>query len=310
MKKIERILAIIVLLLDDDVVSTAQLSQRFNVTKRTIFRDMETIEMAGFPIISHPGRNGGFSLINSFKLRTYTYSESEKDALLNALNVKEGLFGMIDDQTIIKEKITKLQVKTSYRNKQKNHFSFKSPTMHRPEIESETKSKINQISLALKRNKKIMIRYVDNLGEHTNRVIQPYELMLMNGSWYIHSYCEHREAFRYFKVTRIRQLVMKEETFEPVEHLDEQLMENNEDKIHLRFKKEDLGKLYDYYTEDEIEIKETYVDIRIYANQQKTILPFLLMFGNGAQVIAPEELKALHKQEIIKLNKTYQCDGL
>lgn len=63
MKKIERILAIIVLLLENEIVSTAQLAQRFDVAKRTIFRDIETIELAGFPIVAHAGRNGGFFLI-------------------------------------------------------------------------------------------------------------------------------------------------------------------------------------------------------------------------------------------------------
>lgn len=98
MKKIERILAIIVLLLENEIVSTAQLAQRFEVTKRTIFRDIETIELAGFPIISHPGRKGGFSLVDSFKLQTYTYSGEEKQDILNALNIKEGLFGISDQQ--------------------------------------------------------------------------------------------------------------------------------------------------------------------------------------------------------------------
>ncbi|MBO0475132.1 YafY family transcriptional regulator [Enterococcus ureasiticus] len=305
MKKIERILAIIVLLLENEIVSTAQLAQRFEVTKRTIFRDIETIELAGFPIISHPGRKGGFSLVDSFKLRTYTYSGEEKQDILNALNIKEGLFGISDQQNTIKEKITLIQQKNNQKGQLKKQFSFESPTMHRLEIEVETKRKINYINLSLKQNRKVIIDYVDNKGDHTQRTIHPYELMLMNGSWYIYSYCEERDAFKYFKVTRIRQLMIQERTFEPVEYSNTRLIEPDEDVIQLRFKKEDLGKLYDYYTEDEIEVEENHVDVRVYANQQKTIIPFLLMFGNGVKVIAPEKLKERHKQEIIKLNETY-----
>lgn len=308
MKKIERILAIIVLLLENELVSTAQLAQRFDVTKRTIFRDIETIELAGFPIISHPGRNGGFSLVDSFKLRTYTYSGEEKQDILNALNIQEGLFGISDQQNTIKEKITLIQEKTTQKRQLKKQFSFESPTMHRPEIEAETKMKINQINLSLKQNRKLTIWYVDNKGDHTQRTIHPYELMLMNGSWYIYSYCEERDACRYFKVTRIRQLTIQKMTFEPTEYSNSRLIESDGELIQLRFKKEDLGKLYDYYTEDEIEVGDNHVDVMIYANQQKTILPFLLMFGNGVRVIAPEKLKELHKQEIIKLNETYQND--
>jgi len=305
MKKIERILAIIVLLLENEIVSTAQLAQRFEVTKRTIFRDIETIELAGFPIVSHSGRNGGFSLVDSFKLRTYTYSGKEKQDILNALNVQEGLFGISDQQNTIKEKITLMQEKTNQEGNLKSHFSFESPTMHRPQIEAETKRKINDINMALKQNQKLTIDYVDNKGDHTQRTIHPYELMLMNGSWYIYSYCEEREAFRYFKVTRIRQLTIQKIPFEPVAYSNRRLIERDGDIIQLRFKKEDLGKLYDYYTEDEIEVKADHVDVRIYANQQKTILPFLLMFGNGVKVIAPEALQELHKREISNLTKTY-----
>lgn len=305
MKKIERILAIIVLLLDHDLISTAQLADRFKVTKRTIFRDIETIELAGFPIISHPGRNGGFALMNSFKLRTYTYSTTEKQDILNALEVKEGLFGTFDQQNMIKEKITLLQADSNQGNHWRSHFSFESPTMHRPEIEVQTKEKINTINRALQQNKKLVIDYIDNKGEWTERVIHPYEMMLLNGSWYIYSYCEEREAFRYFKVTRIRCLRIQEATFTSITPPNKRRLEVNEELIHLRFRKKDLGKLYDYYTENEIEVTDSHVDVRIYANQQKTILPFLLMFGNGVKVIAPAELQEIHQQEIVKLSKTY-----
>ncbi|MEI5994283.1 helix-turn-helix transcriptional regulator [Candidatus Enterococcus mansonii] len=305
MKKIERILAIIVLLLDNEVVSTAQLARRFNVSKRTIFRDIETIEMAGFPITSHSGRKGGFSLLSSFKLRTYTYSEEEKETILSALDIKEGLFGIVDGQEIIKEKIMQLQKAINHKNESNTPFSFESPTMHRAEIEVETKKKINQINVALKQNKKVVIDYVDNRGKYTKRLIHPYELMLMNGSWYIYSYCENRDAFRYFKITRIRRLAIQSIQFVSQEYTNEFVKTHEEDKIQLRFKKEELGKLYDYYTEDEIKVKETYVEVTVYMNQHTTILPLLLMFGSSVNVIAPEKLKELHKQEIAKLSETY-----
>lgn len=309
MKKIERILAIIVLLLENEIVSTAQLAQRFEVTKRTIFRDIETIELAGFPIVSHPGRNGGFSFVNSFKLRTHTYSNEERQELINALSVKEELFGISDQQNTIKEKIMLLQRNLGEENQTKTRFSFESPTMHRQEIEAETKVKINAINRALKQNRKLLIDYVDNKGEHTKRIIHPYEMILKNGSWYIYSYCEYREAFRYFKITRIRQLAIHHTQFKTHQYTSQRLTEANEGLIQLRFRKEDLGKLYDYYTEEEIKVTNTHIEVSIYAKQQKTILPFLLMFGNGVTVIAPIELQEQHKQEILKLSKTYKRNG-
>lgn len=305
MKKIERILAIIVLLLDNEIVSATELAQRFEVTKRTIFRDIETIELAGFPIISQPGRNGGFSLMNSFKLRTYTYNGEEKQDILNALNIKEGLFGLSDQKSTIKEKISALQVADNQQNQLQQRFSFASPTMHRRDIEVETKLKIDRINVALKENHKLKIAYVDNRGEFTHRMIHPYELMLMNGSWYIYSYCEKREDFRYFKVTRIRQLETQQILFSPRNYTEKIITRKYDEFIHLRFKKAYLGKLYDYYTDDEIEVSESHIDVRIYTTQQETILAFLLMFGDSVTVISPETLKELHIQEIKKLNQLY-----
>lgn len=302
MKKIERVLAIIVLLLDNDMVTTVQLAERFGVTKRTIFRDIETIELAGFPIISQPGRNGGFSLLNSFKLRTYTYNGEEKQDILTALSIKEGLFGITDGQNMIKEKIALLQEQEPSQKK----VSFESPTVHRSDIEIETKLKINHINLALKEHHKLAIHYIGNSGELTQRVIHPYELMLLNGSWYLYSYCENRHDFRYFKMTRIRQFAILEESFKPLPYsTSKQLTTANQEIIKLRFRKNDLGRLYDYYTEKEMQIKETHVDVTIYGNQQQTILSFLLMFGNGVQVLAPASLKERHKAAIQKLNETY-----
>ena len=305
MKKIERIVSIIVLLLDNEIISTAELAERFEVNKRTIFRDIETIELAGFPIISHPGRKGGFSIMNTFKLRTYTYSGEEKQDILNALNVKESLFGIVDQQNIIKEKIQQMQSGTAKEQQPKARFSFESPTLHRLEIEKETKEKINKINQALKQNKKLQIKYIDNKGTYTQRVIHPYEMMLKNGSWYIYSYCESRSAYRDFKITRIRQIVMKKESFVAREHSKRRYIETNTEKIQLRFRKEDLGKLYDYYTEQEIQVTDSYIDVTFYADLQKNILPFLMMFGNDVRVIAPEKLKEMHKQEIGQRTETY-----
>ncbi|GGC92353.1 helix-turn-helix transcriptional regulator [Enterococcus wangshanyuanii] len=310
MKKIERILATIVLLLENDRISTAQLVERFAVTKRTIFRDIETIELAGFPIVSHSGRNGGFSLMESFKLRTYTYSGEEKQTILEALDVKEGLFGISDQRNTIKEKIELLQKSTNIGEPVNQHFSFESPTMHRPEIELETMYKINQINLALKKHQKLLIDYIDNQGEHTERVIHPYEVILNNGSWYVYSHCEKREAFRYFKITRIRQLDVQTRTFTPVDSSRKKQIEHPGSAIRLQFPKKDLGKLYDYYTEAEIQVLETHIEVNLYANQQKTILPFLLMFGHGVKVIAPVELRTLHQQEIAKLAQTYSDQSM
>lgn len=76
--KIERLLSIIILLLDKQIISANTLAKNFEVSKRTIYRDIETLEYAGFPIISYPGINGGFGLLDTFKIHSFTFSDYEK----------------------------------------------------------------------------------------------------------------------------------------------------------------------------------------------------------------------------------------
>ena len=66
--KIDRMLTIIVMLLNRDRVSAKELSEKFEVSVRTIYRDIDTINMAGIPIISYPGNNGGFGIMENYKL--------------------------------------------------------------------------------------------------------------------------------------------------------------------------------------------------------------------------------------------------
>lgn len=303
MKKIERILSIIVLLLENEVIPATQFATRFNVTKRTIFRDIETIEMAGFPIVSFTGRKGGYSLLNSFKLRTYTYTDAEKQDILSALQMKEHFIEPTDYQNTIKEKIHLMQLNQS-KTATSPLISFISPTLHRIEIEKETKHKNTHLSNALQQHVKMTIEYVSNQGERTRRIIHPYELMLLNGSWYIHAYCEKRSAFRQFKVTRIRKLSTLEQTFE-LQKIPTKNEEVTGEWIKLSFKKNDLGKLYDYYTENEIQMVEDRIEVTFFSKHQDYLIPFLLMFGNEAQVITPLSLKKQHQEAIYRLQKTY-----
>ncbi|KOS64489.1 YafY family transcriptional regulator [Lysinibacillus agricola] len=303
MKKIERILSVIVLLLENEILSTAKLAERFNVSKRTIFRDIETIENAGFPIISVPGSKGGFSLLPSFKLRTLTYNNKEKQDILTAINVKDELLGITNQQSTIKEKISLMY---EGNDSQPNQFSVKSPTVHRPEIEKSIQQKLGTIESSLRNNEKLGIVYVDSYGNFTKRTVHPYELSLLNGSWYLFAFCETREDFRYFKITRIRQIENLKTVFKKTIVTNKKWLQSENMIVQLKFKRESLGMLYDYYLEEEIEVQENHIIVSFHSLNLFTILPQLLVFGNDVQVIHPPMLRKQHKLIIENLAKTYK----
>lgn len=100
--KLERILAILVMILERKVLAS-ELAEKFEVSTRTIYRDMDTLLYAGFPVVALPGKNGGFTMLDTYKLATFTFSEAEKQILLEALEARSE-FMLNDSQEILREK--------------------------------------------------------------------------------------------------------------------------------------------------------------------------------------------------------------
>lgn len=109
--KLERILAILVMILERKVLAS-ELAEKFEVSTRTIYRDMDTLLYAGFPVVALPGKNGGFTMLDTYKLATFTFSEAEKQILLEALEARSE-FMLNDSQEILREKITPTDRKTN-----------------------------------------------------------------------------------------------------------------------------------------------------------------------------------------------------
>ncbi|MBC2001870.1 YafY family transcriptional regulator [Listeria marthii] len=297
--KLERILAILVMILERKVLAS-ELAEKFEVSTRTIYRDMDTLLYAGFPVVSLPGKNGGFTMLDTYKLATFTFSEAEKQILLEALEARSE-FMLNDNQETLREKITLLQTEKPA----SNHIFFDSATQHRRQIEAEVKRKIAYIQKAFTTNKQLEISYIAMDGAETEREISPQKLNLMDGSWYLEAYCHKRAAMRHFKLTRITAL----------KEIDKAIMEIAETKcgpgemerIILEFPKNQLGKLLDYFLWEEMEIEEDFVRVTFLYDLERQIIPFLLMFGSAVKIIEPASLQKEYKAEVEKLYFNLNC---
>lgn len=303
MKKIERILAIIILLLDRDTITTTELAEQFNVTKRTIFRDIETIELAGFPIIAKSGRHGGFSLMDSFKLRVLTFTKEEKELILKALTIKERLVGNPHDSTVIKEKIATLLDTSSTAP---HPISLSSPTIHRPIVETYIKSLSPLITAAIEKKTKLAIAYIDGGGQKTARIIWPHDLGFFNGSWFLQAFCETRQALRFFKLTRIRDITLLTDTFDPLLINEADWATVKKERITLEFTRRSLGKVYDFFVEEEIHVLPDNVLVTYSAYSLNDVASYLLGFGSDVTILAPKELITEHRRLINDLQKNYK----
>lgn len=297
--KLERILAILVMILERKVLAS-ELAEKFEVSTRTIYRDMDTLLYAGFSVVALPGKNGGFTMLDTYKLATFTFSEAEKQILLEALEARSE-FMLNDSQEILREKITLLQTEKPT----SKHIFFDSATQHRQQIEAEVKRKIAYIQKAFTTNKQLKITYIAMSGAETTREISPQKLNLMDGSWYLEAYCHKRAAIRHFKLTRITSLKEIDKAIMEVEETEYQPAEMK--RIVLEFPKNQLGKLLDYFLQEEMETGDDYVRVSFFYDLERNIIPFLLMFGSAVKILEPASLQKDYKSEVEKLYFNLNC---
>ncbi|WP_052712225.1 helix-turn-helix transcriptional regulator [Domibacillus indicus] len=296
--KTERMLSILIYLLKRNIVPAEELAEVFEVSTRTIYRDMDALSSIGIPVISYLGKNGGFGLIDTYRLDKFTFSDEEKTFLLEGLALQNELFDR-DQLAVLQRKLELLKG-----NQEEHHSAVTvfSSTLHREAIEKETKEKVNKILSVITEEARMRIYYVSQAGSPSSRIVQPFKLNFLNGSWYVEAFCEWREAVRSFKLTRIRKIEIIRGPFEAVyvkkqTYPAEQPAEKEE--IALVFSKSELGKLYDFFTDDEIKVLEDErVKVVFQHRRDSNLLPFLLMFGRHVSILYPAWLEKKYKEEI------------
>lgn len=298
--KIERLLSIIMLLLDKQIISANTLAKKFEVSKRTIYRDIETLEYSGFPIVSYPGVNGGFGLLDTFKIHSFTFNDYEKQKILNALQIQEQLLPFQKSTSNIYKKLQVIQDTPI----KKQNMTLTSATLHNPIVEKQTNEKLKELYTALTEHQKVNITYITANGDFSNRIILPLELTLQNGSWYLKAYCQLRKDMRLFKVTRIRKIEVLQITF-MIDIPQKEKKHDSQIEIQLSFTKKSLGKLYDFFLDEQMTITNDKIFVTFMYSKNHNIIPFLLMFGNQVEVIYPIFVKKQHIQYIKEMQKMY-----
>lgn len=214
MDKVERLISIIMILLKKDIVPANEFAQLFNVSKRTILRDMETLGLSNIPIYSIHGVNGGYGIMNEYKVDKRLLNNSDLENILTALG---GL-----EQILISEEVEMTIKKIE---------AMVSPLSLNPSIQMsfydwEGRSEVVQIlktcQESILKQRLIAFDYIDKDGTTSKRIVEPYQLHFSETSWYLKGFCLHRLKYRTFKLSRIDNLSMDETTFNPRENSSEQ----------------------------------------------------------------------------------------
>ncbi len=212
--KIDRLLGILSVLANRSRITIQELAERFEVSKRTIFRDLDTLSGAGVPIVTYSGIGGGVAIIEGYKLKNNILLRNDIKNVFTALN---GLMS-IDESTDLTNLMAKLiPEETSIVFSESDYVIDLSSWFQ----DSITKEKVSDLHKAIKNRNCINLEYISKRSRST-RIIHPHKLVFKQSCWYLYAFCEDNQQFRLFKVNRIVEFKIMDATFncKAVEKID------------------------------------------------------------------------------------------
>jgi len=249
--KTDRLLSIIIYLLNRDLVSARELAQKFEVSVRTIQRDMESIELAGIPIMTIQGPSGGYAIMDSFKLDRQLVSTDDLFFIITALHGIESslpagsISGTIEKMNSLLPHETErtdgtdaagdpvnlkeLKARKGGRNQdcyssRREKLSIDFSAFGGSERQREV---FRQLERAIESEVLVRFSYLNNRMERTERVVEPMTLAFKWRSWYLFGYCTLRSDFRLFRLGRIREVELLTRKFRRREKRFDQFFEEN-----------------------------------------------------------------------------------
>lgn len=318
MSKIAHMLQMILTLQYKKFTTASELAEIFEVDKKTIYRYIETLNMANIPIRTKKGRYGGFYLDENYYMREPGLTDTELESLLMAAQILTKENGFIYENEL-KRAVTKIK-NTSLNNNYtlealKPNVDFKISNIGSIE---NLEDKISKINYAISSGKALHLSYFSmNKDSITEREVDPYSIVFRQGAWYLIAYCNTRNEVRIFKVSRIRELeltntpFMKPANFSVKEYLKNSwgIFRGEQTQVKIKFSKEAAEFIKEtlWHENQEIEkLADGNILFSVYVNGLGEIKRWVMGFGMDAEVIEPEALRKDIAQEIEKLYNTYK----
>ena len=308
--KVDRLISIVLVLLDKNRISAQELADMFEVSLRTIYRDIDAIELAGIPIRSTSGVGGGFEIMPNYKIDKKVFSTADLSAILIGLS-----------------SISNMIQRDELRNALAKVKSF-IPTERAKEIElkvnqiyidfsqwignSNIQSYIEIIKVALQENKLLSFDYIAHRGNKTTRVVEPYQLVLKSTHWYVYGYCLKRNDFRLFRLSRMSTLQKQKETFIPRDYQKPKLefadvLATLQTNIKIRIHKSIVDRVLDYCPYENFipDDKEHYI-VSFPFIENDYYYDIVLSFGDKCECLEPLHVREKMKQRIYDIASLYK----
>lgn len=298
--QIHRLLEMVYLLLDKKKVTAKELSEKFEVSERTIYRDLQTLSASGIPIYTMKGKDGGISLMDSYVLNKSLLSEKEQNEILYAL---QGLSAAnYPNADLVLEKMRSLfqRGEEDWIDVDFTHWSSG----------REEKKIFQKLKCAVTEKRRIKFDYYNASGEKSTRETEPHKLYFKEKAWYLYAYCLQREEFRFFRITRMENVKVTDTHFVKRLPSIEEKKENVNWKnvsLTLRFSPAVSYRILDDFQRSCITWEpDGSLLVQATIPENEWVYGYLLSFGEHVTILEPERIRNLILEKCLATIKKYQ----
>jgi len=293
-----RLFEIVYILLGKDKVTAKELAERFEVSQRTTYRDIEALSIAGIPVYTEKGKGGGIGLLPGFTLNRSLLNEQEQEEVISALQALEAVNPRKTAQAL-----TKLSA------------VFNRKLVNWIEVDFSSWSRLDdglfdRLKKAIFDKIIVEFDYYSSKGEKTHRKVGPVQLFFKHQAWYLKGFCLSRQDMRLFKLTRIKDLQLTEHHFNERSFPEALTKDPTDEKsdspveLKLRIWPEMAYRVYDEFEPRNIRMQPdgSFIAVAVLP-EDEWLYGYIMSFGEYAEVIGPPHIREIIRK---KLEKTFE----
>ena len=295
--KIDRLIGILYVLLQKDKVTAPELAERFEVSRRTINRDIEDLCKAGIPIRTSQGTGGGISIMDGYKMDRTILTSKDMQMILAGLRSLDSVSG----SSYYGQLMEKIQAGSSSFISGRDSILIDLSSWYRESLTP----KIETIQDAIGDRHLVRFQYFSPSGD-SERTVEPYYLVFHWSSWYFWGWCRDRKAFRLFKLNRMDSVQKTEEIFEcreaPMPDLSNEKIFPGKIRVKALFEADQKWRLVeDFGPECFVERDDGRLLFTTEHTDLESLVTWLMTFGDKAEVLEPREAREAVSQMAKKM---------
>lgn len=297
-----RLFQIVYILLKKGTVTAKELAEYFEVSQRTIYRDIDILSLAGVPVYTRKGKSGGISLLQDFVLDKSLLSDAEQNDILSALYGFASV-GPGDTAPVL--------------NKLSTFFSKNAVPWLDVDFSDWGNSNLDlfdALKTAILKRTIVAFDYYNSCGEKSHRKVEPIQIRFKDRAWYMYGYCLCKKDYRIFKLTRMQNFTVTDTTFAGQHEETEKSATDNKKTaivstccIKMRFASQAAYRLYDTFDASQITPQEDgEFLVSVTWPLDDWVWGFILSFGGMVEVLQPAALRTLIQDKAAEIVDKYK----